>query len=563
MGDPIPAEVVLAVDIGSSSVRCSVYNVDGTHLLESSSVSVSSVHPNSGKINLLQKQEDKETNLFDLLDKCVDQTIEKARQRSDSFQVVAVGFSSFVMNLIAINKDGEFVGEDATISYACNDPSVAQECQHVSQQLGEEGREKLYQNTGAPIHSSYAIPQLRVFYRDHPDLAKQIDHWTTIASLCISRWTGKKGLAISYSEASWTGLLNFRECAYEESALSLLPTGCKEDSLPKLEDTSSSPVMIPEDFTDQASADSSKNPYWKRWPELRKASLFLGIGDGACANVGSKAVTESRIAVTIGTSAAARICLKQPMHDKDFVVPSGLFCYRIDRNHVLVGGALTDGGSVVEWASQLLNLTGKQDFQDCMTKVRKLGEEDYLESTSTPASNLSMIPFLSGERSTGFRGGATGAMVGLTRATTPAHFLKSSLEGVTLRLRAVLQLLLEARNRGPTSDLPIVMASGKALEENDLWRQMIADSSGLQVVLDPGTFEGTSRGVARLVSLALSSTRSKSGNDNGSSSLSEEELHDTSKSCPRPNAKSYFDQAAAMQDEFISTMSPFFTHSDS
>jgi gluconokinase len=551
-------DVILALDIGSSSVRCSAYQMNGTNVIHSSAIPVSSVQPNSGKIKLQHGNE----TLLEIVDRCVDQTLVKLRQTA--FHVVGVGFSSFVMNLIAIDKEGNFVDPDATISYACNTATVAQECQLLKEELGKEGATRLYQNTGAPIHSSYAIPQLRVLYQCAPELVKSIDQWQSIASLCLGRWTGRKSLPISYSEASWTGLLNFRECTYDESALALLPNDNCRDTLPKLADVTSSLAEIPEFLPNNSSAKRVKNPFWDRWPELRNASLFLGIGDGACANVGSKAVTESRIAVTIGTSAAARICLRQPIQNKEFVVPLGLFCYRIDKNHVLVGGALTDGGSVVEWASQLLNLAAdKQAFQDCMNNVQKLADNDYQDSSSSSknTSNLTMIPFLSGERATGFRGGATGSIVGLTRATTPAHFLKSCLEGVTLRLRAVLQLLLQARNGGESSDLPLVVVSGKALEDNDLWRQMIADSCGLKVVLDSETFEGTSRGVARLVAVALAaqSDRATSGT---SKFLLEEELCAAKTNYPRPNAKAYFDGAAAMQEEFICAMSPLYTRKD-
>jgi hypothetical protein len=99
------------------------------------------------------------------------------------------------------------------------------------------------------------------------------------------------------------------------------------------------------------------NPYWERWPELRATSthydneqmqqcrMFLGIGDGAAANCGSKCDAYSssdgtRIAVTVGTSAAARVCLPLPIEtspSNKIVIPFGLFCYRIDKSQVLVG----------------------------------------------------------------------------------------------------------------------------------------------------------------------------------------------------------------------------------
>ena len=106
----------------------------------------------------------------------------------------------------------------------------------------------------------------------------------------------------------------------------------------------------------------------------------------------------------------------------------------------------------------------------------------------------------------------------------------------------------------------MIVASGKALESNELWRQMIADSSGLKVVLDEETYEGTSRGVARLVAIALVETRKrKRAEECISGSLTEEEIHAVSTVKSRASAKAYFDQLASTQEKFISVMSPLYT----
>ena len=51
-----------------------------------------------------------------------------------------------------------------------------------------------------------------------------------------------------------------------------------------------------------------------RWPELGGGGVrvFLGLGDGAAANLGSKCVDASRLCVTVGTSAALRVVLPSP-----------------------------------------------------------------------------------------------------------------------------------------------------------------------------------------------------------------------------------------------------------
>ena len=141
--------------------------------------------------------------------------------------------------------------------------------------------------------------------------------------------------------------------------------------------------------------------------------------------------------------------------------------------------------------------------------------------------------------------------MGLTRETSSAHFFKSCLESVSLRIRAILELIQQARGQ---DELPWIVASGKALESNALWRQMVSDSSGLKVVLDSDTHEGTGRGVARLVSVALDAV----GKKDASNLLFEEEIRAFTSSDPRQSARAYFDQAAANQQQFIEAMSPLF-----
>ena len=413
--------------------------------------------------------------------------------------------------------------------------------------LCKEDQRSIYQTTGTPLHSGYALPQLRVLYDTKPDLANEIHVWQTLSNILIARWSidpqqqkstavQLRNLPLSYSEASWTGLFNFRTGQYEKSVMALLPSSECQKSLP--------PQLCDFDEDDEQSSSHIRRQWAAKfrssWPEILSSDsdtlFFRGLGDGACANIGSKCSIPHRIACTIGTSAAARVCIPHPIatpksealasHQQSFPslykleVPHGLFCYRIDRNHVLLGGALTDGGSVIEWIRQLLNLTDKQSFQQCMDQVegsiRKAemdANEQLSKSLHCPRTALTTVPFLSGERSTGYRGGSVGVMYGLSRETTPTDMVQSCLEGVTLRLGAIVQRIqqvlqtLPTRTTSPVSKRtktdPRILVSGKALELNHAWRQMIANCTGLDVLLDKSTVDGTSRGVAMMIGSRL------------------------------------------------------------
>lgn len=60
--------------------------------------------------------------------------------------------------------------------------------------------------------------------------------------------------------------------------------------------------------------------------------------------------------MTIGTSAAIRVVVEATAL-RSAKVPQGLWCYRISRDHVLLGGALSDGGSVYAFFRKALRVS--------------------------------------------------------------------------------------------------------------------------------------------------------------------------------------------------------------
>lgn len=471
------------------------------------------------------------------VDACVSDVMNQLQQitqlgnnnNASNFEVVSIGISTFVMNFIGLDAANNVV---ATLSYACNTPNVAAESRSLLQCCNEDEYEALRQRTGCySYHSSYALPQLRCYYRDDEVVHNVDEHgnvigtkevvdvcrWTTIASLILSSWlsncsrcSSEEGILqhvhelvpvinqISYSEASWTGMLNFRTGTWDEalmshylpaSARNHLPTICKDNIL-----TSTGAIS--------------------KWPQMARAILLTGVGDGVCANVGSKCTVSNRIAVTIGTSAASRIILPIEIGDEHFHVPKGLWCYRIDGKRVLLGGALTDGGSVVEWARALLNLKKDSDFEACLSQIHERVVSDPYH-THRNTCMVTMVPFLSGERSIGWRDGAKGCVHGLTRNVTSIDFMRSCLEGLMLRLAAVLKILVmyASQNGGmDEADDIFIIVSGTALERNETLRKMLANFClGSRIVVDSeGVRESTSRGIALLAVAAHQADHSSS-----------------------------------------------------
>src|SRR5690606_22402322 len=70
--------------------------------------------------------------------------------------------------------------------------------------------------------------------------------------------------------------------------------------------------------------------------------VVVGVGDGPAANVGVGALGPGVAGLSIGTSGALRVVVDRPPAE----LPSALFCYSLTASTWVVGGAVSNGGSV-------------------------------------------------------------------------------------------------------------------------------------------------------------------------------------------------------------------------
>ena len=180
MDEPDPPlqsrSVIIAIDVGSSSIRCTAYDCgcgSNTNTTTSSSSSSSSSQerqpsaftivasysyprksvetytghvlitavncagsgPSStsdhttGKVN----EETTSNDLFDCIDACVDKVLHQLQQQPNHCQtnIVGIGFTTFVMNLIGVDVEYRPIGNTATFSYACQTKQVQEEVQQL------------------------------------------------------------------------------------------------------------------------------------------------------------------------------------------------------------------------------------------------------------------------------------------------------------------------------------------------------------------------------------------------------------------------------------------------
>ena len=460
-----PRQLILAVDLGSSSVRATAYQTNGLRL-----EGTTEFHPT----------EQSNDGTFDpgvlavLTEEVITGCLKRVRSLDGDFQFIAAAWTSFAMSWLGLDIAGKPVTPVYTYADALSGPYADSLRRELAQQ---DGLQDAWQRTGTPVHTAYAPAQLLRLAAEEPELMSSVARWQTLASYLFSRWRGQTSAPISNSEVGWTGLLNRHSVDWDEKLIRRIGIG--PDQLP--------PVL---DYTN--STGGLTEPWASIWPELAQTPFFLAVGDGVGANLGSGCTDNRRIALTIGTTGAMRVVIPAegasdgPGHaDPSFQeTPTGLWSYPIDRKRWLVGGSLTDGGSLYSWLRETL---ANQDRQTLLAAAQ----------LTPDAHGLTILPFLRGERAPGWATEAALTISGMSPATTPAHIVRASFEAVALRFRLIfdrLQPLLAPNNE--------IVASGGALQDNRLWRQILADVLQTPVHL-VNVDEATSRGAAILALQAL------------------------------------------------------------
>jgi gluconokinase len=328
---------------------------------------------------------------------------------------------------------------------------------------------RLGQRSGTPLHPMSPLPKLLWFREEQPDTFAAARHWVGLKEYVLRRLCGGD-LLVDRSVASTTGLYDLHTDDWAEDALSL--AGISRDQLATLVDCTD----VVGTLTPAAAGSTGL---------ATGTPVVAGGSDGALASVGVGAVRPGTVACSIGTSAALRATLQQPLLD-----PAGrVFCYVLDGQHWIVGGATNNGGNVLRWLHSALT----PDLSPAVAD-RELVE---LAALAPPGSaGLLMLPYLAGERAPRWYGNPRGVYFGLTQQHRREHLVRAALEGVCLQLALVLQAMEEAG-----VEVSAVRATG-GFARNPLWRQLLADVLGRPIGF-PATPEGSALGAAIIGMQAL------------------------------------------------------------
>jgi len=288
---------VLALDVGTSSVRACVYDERGRPVGHAETQTRYDVTHGRGGAAELDPD-----HLVAVTRAARDEALGEAKR------VDAIGCACFWHSLLGLGADGR----PTTPLLLWQDTRSAPQAERLAAELGAEA---VHARTGCPVHAAYWPAKLRWLAEERAEAFAATARFVSFGDylfeqLTCAQWT-------SLSTASGTGLMNVDTGTWDAGLLEAV--GLTNDRLPHISD-------------DPA------------------ADVFPPLGDGGCSNVGVGCVTRDRAAIMVGTSGALRTLYEAPRAEPR----PGLFLYRLDASRFVEGGSLSDGGNLWAWLRQTL-----------------------------------------------------------------------------------------------------------------------------------------------------------------------------------------------------------------
>jgi gluconokinase len=432
---------VLALDLGTSSVRALLFGADGEPVPQ-----VLARRPTHLRIDDDGRAELDPDEVVAAVGDCIDELSGQGHLQ----RVTDVAMSCAWHSVIAVDA----ARQPLTGALTWADTRAAG---LVGELRRRTDPARLQAATGALPHTTYwtvKVPWLARTVRPAPSGYLGLAEYVTNALLGDPR--------ASVSLASGTGLLELVSMRWLDEALAL--AGVDAEAIPEL--------MEP-DWTGRLDGKAAR-----RWPALEGAVWHPAVGDGAASNLGAGCVTPDRAAINLGTSAAVRA-----VHQESTPLTRELWRYRVDRRRLVTGAAFSGGGNLYGWARSVLDLPSDEQVEAALAEV------------PAGAHGVLVLPYHAGSRAPLDLVAGSGVIAGLSMATTAVEIVAATLEAVCFQLAGGVEALERALEAQPGS-LEVV-ASGGAVVGSTRWQQTLANvlARPVRVVDEP---EASARGAALL-----------------------------------------------------------------
>jgi len=424
---------IIGIDIGTTHVKAVVASTAGKILFEAKA-GYPTFNPSLGY------QEQNPDDVFRAFLKVIGESIEYV---SDKSTIACVSFSAAMHSVIAVDDAGKPL--TALITWADTRSN-----KYARQLKGSAQGKIIYELTGTPVHPMSPLCKIAWIKNEMPEEFEKAFKFISVKEYIFYHLFGE--FVVDHSIASATGLFDIQQLRWCDESLKF--AGITEDHLSK-------PVSTTQIFS------NLKENYQQLLHLPAGISFIIGASDGGLANIGAGAVLPGELALTIGTSGAARKLSDHAAPDPD----QRLFNYILDEKTFLTGGAINNGGIAIKWFLDVFMDTGLSDEEKMKDILKKAAD------VPAGAGGLIFLPYLYGERAPVWDASAKGVFIGVSSIHKKEHFMRAVLEGISFSLLQIIKSMEETGEPVHT-----IFANGGFIQSS-LWVKILADVLNKKIVV--------------------------------------------------------------------------------
>ncbi|MEG1857461.1 MAG: FGGY-family carbohydrate kinase [Pseudoflavonifractor sp.] len=443
---------ILAHDLGTSGNKATLFSAEGK--LVSSEVFNYGCHYFNG----IWAEQDPE-DWWQAI--CVTSKNLIAKAGIDAGDIAAVSFSGQMMGCLCVDRGGNPLR-----------PSIIwadQRAQAQSAAIAEQiSMYDFYHIAGHRNSASYGLQKLMWVRDNEPEIYAKTYKTLNAKDFIVLRLTGE--FYTEPSDATSNGCIDLGTLQWSEKIVNL--SGIDGEKLP---------TIVPSTFVaGGVTAKAAEQTGIKAG-----TPVVMGGGDGVCANVGAGSVSVGRTFSYVGSSAWIASTSEKPLFDDQMRT--------VTWAHIVPGlyapnGTMQSAGGSYNWLKQ----------QVCKFETaegKRLGTSPYdlinaeVEKSPAGSNGVVFLPYLLGERAPRWNADATAAWLGLKMENDRSDMLRAVLEGVTMNLNVILEIL---RKSIPIEEILVIGGGAKG----PVWCQMMADIYNAEIKVPVLLEEATSMGAA-------------------------------------------------------------------
>ena len=211
----------------------------------------------------------------------------------------------------------------------------------------------------------------------------------------------------------------------------------------------------------------------------------MGGGDGVCANVGAGSVRPGQTFSYVGSSSWIASTSEVPVFDDQMRTVT--WAHIVPGMYAPNGTMQSAGGSYAWLKNQVCRFETAEAEKQGVSAYELINRE--IEQSPVGSNGVIFLPYLLGERAPRWNTDARAAFLGLKMENERKDMLRSVLEGVTMNLSIILEVLRQYL----TIDEILVIGGGA---KGAVWCQMMADIYNARIKVPVLLEEATSMGAA-------------------------------------------------------------------